>query len=161
MLIPVILPNMKLIIIFWDTSNEWEIEIVSATTMRHSERIRDDTRVLLSHSFGHRLQIKQLRHVALFKATDIENSSMLERNMSSPLQDCMGHPVGLLKDVQNGRYPYLFQDWLLTKPLQQYVQKSHKEYETFARDEPFVALKRWLTRFDFHHPLQGSATNTQ
>ena len=86
---------------------------------------------------------------------------MLERNMSSPLQDCMGHPVGLLRDMQNGGYPYLFQDWLSAKPLQQYIQKSHKEYETFARDEPFVALKRWLTRSDFHHPLQGSATSTR
>jgi hypothetical protein len=129
MLIPVILPNTKSILIFWDTLNEWEIEIGSATTMRHSEMIRDDTRVLLSHSFGHRLQIKQLRHVTLFKATDIEISSMLERSMSSPLQDCMGHPVSLLRGVQNGGCPYLFQDWLSTKPLQQYIQKHYKEYE--------------------------------
>jgi hypothetical protein len=92
-------------------------------TRRHSEMIRDDTRVLLSHSFGHHLQIEQLKHVALFKATYIEISSMLERNMSSPLRDCMGHPVGLLRDVQNGEYPYLFQSWLSTKPLQQFTQK--------------------------------------
>jgi hypothetical protein len=98
---------MKLILIFWDTLNEWEIEIESATTMRHSEMIRDDTRVLLSHPFGHRLQIKQLRHVTLFEATDIEICSMLERNMSSPFQDCMGHPVSLHGGVKNGGCPYL------------------------------------------------------
>jgi hypothetical protein len=77
MLIPVNLPNMKPILLYWDTSHEWQLEVGSVTIIHHAGLIQDDTKALLSHSYGHRWQIEQLRHVVLFKATDLEISSLL------------------------------------------------------------------------------------
>jgi dsRNA-specific ribonuclease len=156
MFIPANLPNMKSILIYWDAANKLEIEIGLTTTIQHLVLIRDDTRALRSHSYGHRFQIEQLGHVAVFKATNTEISSMLERNMPLTPQDRMDESVGLLRDAQNHGYPYLFQSWLPTKPLQQFIQKPHKDHDTFAQDQPFVALKKWSIRSDFLHLVQGS-----
>jgi ERCC4-related helicase len=159
MLMPVKLPNMKPIRIYWDAFHEWQIEIGLAKTIQHSGLMQDDTRAMLSHSYGHRWQIEQLRHVTLFKATDIEISRLFQGDIPLITQDPMAEPIGLLRDVQDRGHPYLFQKWLSTKPQQQSIQKPDKDYETFPGDQPFVALKRWSIRSDFLHPVQGSATD--
>jgi hypothetical protein len=74
-------------------------------------------------------------------------------------QDPIAEPIGLLKDVQDRSHPYLFQKWLSTKPQQQSIQKSDKDYKTFPQRQPFIELKRWSIRLDFLHPVQGSATD--
>jgi len=159
MLMPVKLPNMKPIRIYWDAFHEWQIEIGLAKTIQHSGLMQDDTNAMFSHSYGHRWQIEQLRHVTFFKATDIETSRLFQGDLPLITLDRMAEPIGLLRDVQDRGHPYLFQKWLSTKPQQQSIQKPDKDYETFPRDQPFVALKRWSIRSDFLHPVRGSATD--
>jgi hypothetical protein len=158
MLMPVRLPNMRSIPIYWDASREWRIEIGLPTTIQHSELTQDDTGALLSNSYGHRWQTEQLKHVVLFKAQDMNISSQLQGHLPSTFQDCLNEPAGLLRDVQKRGYPFVFQKWLPTKPPSLSIQKPHKDYETFSPDQRFVALKKWSTRSDFLHPVQGSTT---
>ena len=158
MLMPVRLPNMKSIPIYWDASREWKIEIGLPTTIQDSELTQDDTSALLSNSYGHRWQTEQLKHVVLFKAQDMKTSLSLRGVLPSIFQDCMKEPVGLLRDVQKRGYPYVFQKWLPSKPPSESIQKPHKDYGTFSPDQSFVALKKWSARSDFLHPVQESAT---
>lgn len=157
MLMPVRLPNMKSIPIYWDASREWRIEIGLPTTIQNSELMQDDTRALLSNSYGHRWQAEQLKYVVLFKAQDRKISSLLQGVPPSIFEHGMNEPVGLLRDVQKSGYPFVFQKWLHTKPPSQSIQKPHKDYETFSPDQLFVALKKWSTRSDFLHSVQESA----
>ena len=157
MLVPANLHKINLIRIYWDNLIEWEIETGPATDIQHSELPRDDTIALLSYTYGHRWKVEQLRHVVLFKALDLEISSSLEGNMLPIPQDRTDNPVGLLRDVQNGGRPYLFQSWLSTKPLKQSIQKPHRDYENLLQDQSFVALKNYSSRSDFLHPNQSSA----
>ncbi len=156
MLMPVNLLNMKSIPIYWDVSREWRVEIGFPTTIQHSELAPDDTRALLSNSYGHRWQSEQLKHVVLFKAEDRKISSLLQEVPPSILEHGIDEPVGLLRDVQNRGYPYVFQKWLQEKPPSQSIQKPHKDYETFSPDQLFVALKKWPNRSDFLHQVRGS-----
>jgi hypothetical protein len=80
MLIPANFPNVKPIMLYWNVSHEWQMEIGSATTISHAGLIQDDTK---AHSYGHRWQIEQLRHVVLFKATDVEINPFVQRNLPS------------------------------------------------------------------------------
>ena len=159
MLIPTNLQNMSPILVYWDNSHQWKIEIGPALAIQHSGLPQDDTSALLSHTYGHRWNVEQLRHVVLFKAIDFEISSLLRGNMLSLPQGGIDDPVGLLRDMQHGGHPYLFQSWLSTKPLQQSIQKAHKDYESFLVDQPFIALKKWSSRSDFLHPVQSSTTD--
>jgi hypothetical protein len=160
MLMPVKIPDMNPIRIYWDTFHELQIEIGLAKTIQHPGLMLDDTKAILSHSYGHRWKIEQLRHVTLFKATDIEISTLLEGDPPLITQDRIDEPIGLLRDVQNRGHPYLFQKWLSTKPQKQSIRKPDKDYEAFPRDQPFLAVKRWSIRSDFLHPVQGSARDS-
>jgi len=161
MLIPTNLENMNPVLVYWDNLHQWEIEIGSATAIQNSVLPQDDTITLLSHSYGHRWSIEQLRHVVLFKALDLEIRSLIQGNLLPIPRGRIGDPVGLLRDLQNPGYPYLFHSWLSTKPLQQSIQKPHKDYESFLPDQPFVALKKLSFRSDFLHPVQSWATDRQ
>lgn len=159
MLIPTNLHDMNPILVYWDNLHEWKIEIGPAVAIQHSGLPQDDTFALLSHTYGHRWNVEQLRHVVLFKAIDLEISPLLQGNLLTIPHGRVDDPAGLIRDVQNGGHPYLFQSWLSTKPLQQSIQKPHKDYENFLPDQPFVALKKWSPRSDFLHPVQSSATD--
>jgi hypothetical protein len=159
MLIPANLPDMKPILLYWDASSHWQIEIGLGTTIQHSGWTQDDTSALLSHSYGHRWQVEQSGHVVLFKTTDVDIRSLLQESLPLLPLDCVEDPVGLLRDVQNNEYPYLFDKFLSKKPPQQSIRKPHKDYKSFSPDQPFVALKKWSIRSDFLHPVQGSASD--
>ncbi|KAF8859184.1 RNase3 domain-containing protein, partial [Acephala macrosclerotiorum] len=152
MLIPAHVPDMKAIRIYFSSLSEWKIGFGPATTIPHSLLTADDTTALLSLSYGHRWEVERLRHIALFKAADLNISSFLQEDLSSISMDCADDTLGLLRDPQNRGHPYLFHKWLSTKPPLNSVQKPHKDHESFPQDQPFVAVKKWSHRSDFLHP---------
>jgi dsRNA-specific ribonuclease len=153
MLIPVNLPDMKPILIYWDASTEWRIEIGLPTNVQHSGLTADHTTTLLTLSYGHRWEVEEMRHTVLFKARDMDISQTRLKSLSLNPQDRIDDSVGLLRDPQNRGHPYLFHSWLLMKPPIQSIQSPHKEYESFSEDQPFVALKKWARRSDFLHAV--------
>jgi ERCC4-related helicase/dsRNA-specific ribonuclease len=153
MLIPVNLPDMEPILIYWDASTEWRIKIESPTNVLSSGPITDHTTTLLSLSYGHRWEVEEMRHIVLFRVEDMDISQTWLESLSLSPQDRMDESIGLLRDPQNRGHPYLFHDWLLRKPPVQSIQNLHKDYESFSEDQPFVALKKWSRRSDFLHAV--------
>jgi hypothetical protein len=153
MTIPADLPDMGPILIHWDTSTEWSVEIGSPRKMQYSQLTADHTTALLSLAYGHRWDVDDMRQVVLFKAIDIDISEKRLESVWFSNQGCMDDSVGLLRDPQNRDYPYLFHSWPPTKPSIRSMEAPHKEYENFPDDQPFVALKKWSRRSDFLHPV--------
>jgi ERCC4-related helicase len=153
MTIPADLPDMGPVLIHWDASTEWSVEIGSPRKMQHSQLTEDHTTALLSLAYGHRWDVDDMRQVVLFKAIDIDISEKRLESVWFSNQDCMDDSVGLLRDPQNCGYPYLFHSWPPTKPSIRSMQAPHKEYENVPDDQPFVALKKWPRRSDFLHPV--------
>jgi hypothetical protein len=153
MSIPADLPDVGPILIYWDDSTEWIIEMGSSTNVQHSELTADHTTTLLSLAYGHRWEVEDMRHVVLFNVRDTSISQRQLESVSLISQGCMDDSVGLLREPRNCGHPYLFHRWLSTKPSIQSIQTSHEGYESFPEDQPFVALKKWPRRSDFLHPV--------
>jgi dsRNA-specific ribonuclease len=153
MLIPAHIHDTKPIRIYFDSSSEWKIEIGPAKTIQHSLLTTDDTTTLLSLSYGHRWEVEQLRHIALFKTVGVDMDLFLKEDLSSIATYRGADTIGLLRDPQNRGHPYLFHKWLLTKPPLESIQKPHKDHESFPQDQLFIAVKKWTRRSDFLHPI--------
>lgn len=151
MFIPAHVPDMKPIPIYWDASTKWKVELRSSTNVQHSEVIADHTTTLLSIACRHSWEVEELRQMVLFKVPDMDISHIwLERLQLDP-QKYMDDSVGLLRNPQNYRQPYLFQSRLATKPPIELIQSPHNDYRSFSENQTFVALKRWTRRSDFLH----------
>jgi len=159
MLIPANVPELKDIRIYFSSSSEWRIEVGPATTIQHplSVSIADDTTALLSLSYGHRWEVERLRHIALFKAVDVDIDSFLKADLSSISAEHADDSIGLLRDPQNRGHPYLFHKWLSTKPPLEAIQKPQKCFNDFSQDQPFLAVKKWSHRSDFFHPIASDS----
>lgn len=153
MLIPADIHDIKPILIYFSSSSEWKIEVGPAKTIPHSLLTVDDTTALLSLSYGHRWEVEQLRHIALFKAVDVDIRSFSIEDLSIISTDCRNDTIGLLRDPQNHSHPYLFHKWLSAKPPLKSIQRPHKDHESFSQEQPFVAVKKWSQRSDFLHPI--------
>jgi hypothetical protein len=105
-----------------------------SNSIENFELRRYDMTALLSNSFSHRWQIEQLRHITLFKATDMDIASLLQEDLPSIPQDHIDEPVCLLGVVQSHGHPYLFNKLLSTKLLRQLIRKPRKNFESFSQD---------------------------
>jgi len=153
MSIPAIFPDIEAIRLYWNLASEWMVEVGPATTTQYALLAADDTTALLNLSFGHRWELEPLRHIALFKAVDVDVPSFLRQEMSCVSMDCAGDPVGLLRDPQNRGHPYLFHKFLSAKPHMELMERPHKDYKSFSQDQPFIAVRKWSKRSDFLHPI--------
>lgn len=153
MMIPAIFPDIEAIRLYWNFSSEWMIEVGPATTIQYTLLTADDTTALLNLSFSHRWELEPLRHIALFKAVDVNIPSFLKQEMSCISMDCADDPVGLLRDPQNRGHPYLFHKFLSAKPHMELMERPHKDHQNFPQDQPFIAVQKWSKRSDFLHPI--------
>ncbi|KAH7407652.1 RNase3 domain-containing protein [Cadophora sp. MPI-SDFR-AT-0126] len=153
MSIPVDLPELEPVLIFWDASTQWKLESGPPRKVEYCDQQVEHTATLLSLAHGHRWKVEQMRHAVVFEALNAEISPLQLGSISLVDDDVADESMGLLRDSQNCGYPYLLHKCLSSKPSIQSVQHPHKDYESFSSNQPFVALKKWPRRSDFLHSV--------
>ncbi|RKF60718.1 Dicer-like protein 2 [Erysiphe neolycopersici] len=160
--LPVKLPVVSDIKIYWDEDTEFIISIDStpvevATDPEMLRRLNEETSKFIHSAFPlerHRndeMVIKFSVDQDLCHKLQLGHQTIPE-NIGS-LQD-----VGIIRDHQD--VGYLFRELLAQKPDAKDVQKANSEFKFNPNDVPYLSLSRISRRRDFMHPSVQSSEKT-
>ncbi|KAI9644163.1 Dicer-like protein 2 [Ciborinia camelliae] len=150
------IPPLKL---YWDANTEFsvqftnDVEIGTGKTMM--TQALNDTYLLLLGVFGRRFPVWSRRMVVQFI---IHQAPTLLSLDCLPIQpDQLYQNTGFVREFENLVQPYIFKNWLLSKPPINEVQHPYTDYLNAPVDVPHLALTLVSRRADFLHKVQNQS----
>jgi ERCC4-related helicase len=162
--LPVPIPNLGRLKLHWDTDSVWTVDMSpSSERAQAGARItqsQDNTTHLLSLAYGHRWRVEDKEHLARF----ISGQNLLSSTPAAiETEEALGELKSklekhqLIRDAANSNYPYLFSEWLPTKPAKELVRHPDSQFDDAPEDIPYVAVNRWPKKAGyFQRPRTGS-----
>lgn len=155
MLLPVVLPSLSPIQIYWDQETELKVTFCQSllvTTLNDYSNAKDETLALLQAGFGYRFPIQQkMPVVALSLGKDMEIQEMLG---SRPVNKVLNPGLlGLIRDITESNNAYIYREWLPHKPQRGDVQLPYEDYDSIPDDQAHLSVKRLSRRRDFLHKV--------
>ncbi|KAK3946412.1 dicer-like protein 2 [Diplogelasinospora grovesii] len=167
--LPVPIPKMEPLAIYWDDGLTWAVEMDSAmqTSARHgsdtaSSRV-DHSSAMLVMAYGHRFP------VSAEKQYPVRLVSLTHHDLS--VQDIGTHqfsremvpdlvPTRLLRDPVNADHPYCYVDWIPAKPPKEMVLRPSHDFSLFPDDVPHLVVKTWPKRAGLFRPVYRAVATT-
>jgi dsRNA-specific ribonuclease len=158
MMLPVDIPSVPRICVYWDAATEMTIDIMvtespSPDAEKDIRKAQNDTWTILNTAFGSRFPVERKDFVAVFRtilATVQEgNDPILYSNQILDLD----LDAGLIRYKMESDQPYIFEAWLSQKPSASLVKHPYKDYEEVPGDVAHLSVSKLPRRSDFLHKI--------
>ena len=176
--LPVPIPYMKPLTLFWDSHSHstWTITMEEGMRSGRRQDLSDGAKTdhsynLLAMAFGHRKRwtdaTKQYPVRLIASGHGVDFPMDLE---PFSLEAIKGRLAGhLLRDITEEGTPYFYQEWLPSKPPAHEIGRMQRkglcyeevDYESAATDVPYVVLRSWPKKAGFFKPAPSGAKSIQ
>jgi dsRNA-specific ribonuclease len=158
LLLPICIPSIPRIRVYWNTTTEIMIDITSIESRRSDpekdiQKAQNDTWTILNAAFGSRFPVERKDFVAIF-GSDLESLPQGSDPILSASQLLeLGHDIGLIRHKVENDQPYIFDAWLAKKPPASLVKHPYKDFETVPEDMAHLSVLKLPRRSDFLHEI--------
>lgn len=166
MILPVDIPLVSKISVYWDAATEMLVKIVASESPRfycskEIQQAQNDTWTMLNVAFGSRFPIKRSSFVALFRS--VRANLQVGSNPISCSNEIseLGTECGLIRNKAESDQPYIFEEWLHRKPPASLVKHPYKDYEEVPEKVAHIAVSKLPRRADFLHKVSGDVPQPQ
>ncbi|TGJ83158.1 hypothetical protein E0Z10_g5610 [Xylaria hypoxylon] len=148
--LPCQFPRLPPFKIYWDTDNTWTVELSEHSNVVTACALKEDqSAALIDLASGHRWPVENSAHILHLQST--EDIAFHQHVGQRAVEKGTLDPEFVVRDLY--RRPFLFIEWLPSKPSSELV----KRIENCARDEqeegPWLALRKWRQHRDLLHPI--------
>ncbi|KAF3765860.1 dicer-like endonuclease [Cryphonectria parasitica EP155] len=160
--IPVALPEMKPMVVWWDHRAQLTLRIdsdavMADTDVRHADQTtinqQDHTSVLLSLAYGHRnMTIRDdciLRLVSKSGPLSMEQLGQVE--FAPGLVTANGSSYLVRDERDQSRHPYYFESVLPSKPPAESIRKVYRGFDEDPTEATYLSVRKWPKKTGFFH----------
>ncbi|KAH8888301.1 P-loop containing nucleoside triphosphate hydrolase protein [Thozetella sp. PMI_491] len=164
--LPVDIPFMNDMTLYWDLESSWTIAMDPDVQFSPSragilKKTPDHTPALFALAYGYRVpsdleREKFLRNRSVLRFVSSSTNLTLESIEPRPFDMASFTkqvPPYLLRQIANKNHPYIFQEFLHSKPSPDLVKHSYRGFEEGPDDIPYIVVKNWPKKAGFFHPI--------